>query len=290
MGRVGCGVGDGGFLRVGGVAGVLFSPRRARHCGDADARLVDSHAGMALSSPRMMFSPALRQSLKRARRALCESAGILRYSRPSLYDLDRKLERHLDLDGGVFIEAGANDGVRQSNTYYFEMIRGWTGLLIEPVPELAAECRKNRRSPVVEAALAAVDEPGATLELHVAGLMSTVTGALGDAAATSRHVADGLAVQNERPVPRRLRVPARSLSALIDQAGLTRTIDLLSLDVEGAEAMALRGLDLARHAPRFICVETRDEAEINLLLAAHYDLYEVLTDVGTHRDLLFKRR
>lgn len=237
----------------------------------------------------MIVPPRLRQSLKRARRSLCEAVGILRYSRPAQHDLDRRLERHLDHDGGVFIEAGANDGVRQSNTYYFEKIRGWTGLLVEPVPELAAECRRNRRAPVVEAALAAADLPGATVELQVAGLMSTVTGALGDAAATAAHVATGLAVQGLRET-RRLRVPARTLSALIDEVRLRLPIDLLSLDVEGAEPAALRGLDLARHAPRFICVEARDPAELDAILGARYRLREVLTDLGSRSDLLYALR
>jgi hypothetical protein len=35
--------------------------------------------------------------------------------------------------GGVFIELGANDGLTQSNTAFFEFSRGWTGLLVEPV-------------------------------------------------------------------------------------------------------------------------------------------------------------
>lgn len=238
----------------------------------------------------MNFSPSLRQSLKRLRRRACETLGVRRYSRPALYGIDRKLERHLDRDGGVFIEAGANDGVRQSNTYYFEKIRGWTGLLVEPVPELAVECQKNRcASIVVEAALAARDVAGATVELHVAGLMSTVAGALGDAAVTARHVAAAQSVQRNLET-RTIRVPARTLSALIDEAGLAGEIDLLSLDVEGAEEAALRGLDLRRHAPRFICVEARDEAAIAAVLGEGYRVAEVLTEVGTHRDLLYARR
>ena len=48
--------------------------------------------------------------------------------------------RHLTRRGGVFVEAGANDGYAQSNTYYFERMRGWSGVLIEPVPELAHHC------------------------------------------------------------------------------------------------------------------------------------------------------
>lgn len=236
----------------------------------------------------MILPLRLRQSLKRARRSLCEAVGVLRYSRPALHAIDRQLERHLDFDAGVFIEAGANDGVRQSNTYYFEKIRGWTGLLVEPVPELAAECRRNRRGPVIEAALAATDVPGATVDLHVAGLMSTVAGALGDAAATARHL-ELARVQRDLPEPRCVRVPARTLSAVITAAGLARPIDLLSLDVEGAELEALRGLDLARHAPRFICVEAREPAAVAALLGRRYELVTVLSDNGNHQDLLFRR-
>jgi FkbM family methyltransferase len=214
---------------------------------------------------------------------------VRRYSRPALYGIDLKLERHLDRDGGVFIEAGANDGVRQSNTYYFEKFRGWTGLLVEPVPELAAECRRNRRGAVVrEAALVACEMANAKVELQVAGLMSTVMGALGDETATAKHVAAAIAVQKNVRLGR-IQVPARTLSALIDEAGIGPEIDLLSLDVEGAEEAALRGLDFARHAPRFICVEARNEERIAAVLAARYRVVEVLTDAGSHRDLLFAR-
>jgi FkbM family methyltransferase len=139
---------------------------------------------------------------------------------------------------------------------------------------------------VAEAALVAREEPGGMLELHFAGLMSTVSGALGDAAATARHVEAGLAVQGLKRTER-LRVPARTLSSLIDEARIRLPIDLLSLDVEGAEPMALRGLDFNRHAPRFICVETRDRTAIAALLEPHYRLAEVLTDLGTHQDLLY---
>jgi len=225
----------------------------------------------------------------RARRALCEAIGVGRYSYLALNDLDRKIERHLDFDAGFFVEAGANDGMAQSNTYYFEKVRGWTGLLVEPVPELAEICRRNRRAEVRQAALVDKEVPGATIELHFAGLMSTVTGALGDAESTARHVAVGLAVQN-LPSTRRLAVPARTLSALLDDIELTTRIDLLSLDVEGGEIGALRGLDFSRHAPQYICIETRDTSAVTMILEPRYRLEEILTDLGTHRDLLYRLR
>jgi FkbM family methyltransferase len=119
--------------------------------------------------------------------------------------------------------------------------------------------------------------------------MSTVEGALGDAQTTARHVRTGLEVQ-QIATTRSVRVPARTLSALLDEAGMVRPVDLLSLDVEGGEPGALRGIDYKRHAPRFICVEVRDEAAIAAVIGSRYRLLEVLTDVGTHRDLLYTLR
>ena len=69
-----------------------------------------------------------------------------------------------------------------------------------------------------------------------------------------------------------------------------KEVDFCKFDVEGAEETVLRGLDFARHAPRFICVEARAEAGIAAVLEPRYRMVEVLTDVGTHRDLLYARR
>jgi FkbM family methyltransferase len=240
---------------------------------------------------KLRLGLGLTKKYGRLRRVVCESVGVARHSRPALNDLDRKLSRWLDFNNGFFIEAGANDGFTQSNTYYLEKMRKWSGLLIEPEPKLAEECRKNRNQPVIEAALVERALDGVQVELHTAGLMSTISGALGDAEATEAHVRMGLAVQ-ELPASLIRLVPGRSLSRLLDEIGLAegREIDFLSLDVEGAEPAALAGLDFTRHAPRYICVEARDEAAIAALLAPHYELVEVLTDVGTHRDLLYRRK
>lgn len=237
----------------------------------------------------MIFPRRIWAAFHRTRRVACEAMGIDRYSWMALNGIDRKLARHLDFDGGVFVEAGANDGIAQSNTYYFERIRHWTGLLIEPVPALAARCARNRRAKVMGAALVGAGSRDATVELHVAGLMSTVSEALGDAAATARHVEMGRLVQGLSRTET-LRVPARTLSSLIDEAQISLPIDLLSLDVEGAELAALDGLDFSRHAPRYICVEARDAAAIAARLETRYRLTEVLTELGTYRDLLYALR
>jgi FkbM family methyltransferase len=237
----------------------------------------------------MNLPPAIRQPLVRARRAVFEALGSARYSRPALNDLDRKLERHLDFDGGFFVEAGANDGFNQSNTYYLERWRGWTGILVEPIPELAERCRRERRrSVVVQAALVASDFGGTDIEMHFAGLMSVSEGAFGNRAECHQHLRIGLQ-QRDVTGTYAVRVPALTLSAVIAAHAAGREIDLLSLDVEGAELSALAGLDLARHAPRFICVEAREPAEVAACLRPRYERIEVLSDNGAHQDLLFRR-
>lgn len=228
--------------------------------------------------------------LLRLRRRAAESAGLDWYSRPALNGLDRKLERWLDFDGGFFVEAGAYDGFAQSNTYYLEKFRGWRGILVEPLPELCARCRRERsHSVVVNAALVGPDHPHPDIEVRFAGLMSVSAGAFGDAESCRRHLEAGLRQKGVAGTYAVL-VPARTLGAIIaDQAG-DRTVDLLSLDVEGAELAALSGLDLAGHAPRFICVEARQPAAVLELLASSYEQVAVLFDSGTHQDLLFRRK
>lgn len=61
---------------------------------------------------------------------------------------DKWITENLQLpENGVFVEVGAFDGVLSSNTYHFEQL-GWTGLIIEPDPELASKCLLNRKCDV----------------------------------------------------------------------------------------------------------------------------------------------
>ena len=62
----------------------------------------------------------------------------------SINNLDKKIECYLNFDNGYFVELGANDGISQSNSYYFEKYRGWKGVLVEPIPHNYLKCLKNR--------------------------------------------------------------------------------------------------------------------------------------------------
>ena len=141
-----------------------------------------------------------------------------------------------------FVEAGANDGFNQSNTYYFEKILGWSGLLIEAIPELHARCVKARKkAQVFQCALVAEEHEGDTVTMEYANLMSLVKGARKSPDAERAHICRGTAIQPD-VTPYQIEVPARTLTQVLDQARVDH-IDLLSLDVEGYELQALQGLD-----------------------------------------------
>ena len=60
------------------------------------------------------------------------------------HNLDQKLCEFLNYKDGFFIELGANDGIRQSNTFYFEKNLNWRGILIEPIKSKFIKCKNNR--------------------------------------------------------------------------------------------------------------------------------------------------
>ena len=180
-----------------------------------------------------------------------------RSTHPALDGLDLKIAEYVDFEGGFYVEAGANDGYAQSNTFHLERQRGWSGVLVEAIPELAHKCARRRpRSSVVNCALVADDFTEKTIPVRYAGLMSLVDGAQGDTDAERRHVLDGLAVQGLAQTYT-VEVVARTLTSVLVEHSAPPVIDLLSLDVEGYEINVLRGLDFARFRPRIMVIEAR---------------------------------
>jgi FkbM family methyltransferase len=160
-------------------------------------------------------------------------------SRPSLDDLDRKLEKYLNFRNGFFIEAGANDGYSQSNTYFLEKKRNWKGVLIEGIPELCAKCKKRRTKSIVKnCALVSSDFSRSTVKMHYANLMSVVDGALKTEEDQNKHINAGITVQ-QLDGSYSITVPARTLESILDDIPELPYIDFLSLDVEGYELNVL---------------------------------------------------
>ncbi len=208
----------------------------------------------------------------------------------ALDQLDLKLRPYINFRNGFFVEVGANDGLSQSNTLYFEKYEGWKGLLIEAIPALAEKCRQNRPNCVVEnCALVAAAGHGATVEMRYCNLMSIVKGGLNSDVDEKKHIQEGIQFLTKDEEPYVVEVPATTLSDLLDKHQIEH-VDLLSLDVEGYEAQVLKGIKFDRHRIEFMLVEVRYTEDVEAVIGRLYEPIAVLNLEDSYSDILYRRR
>lgn len=157
---------------------------------------------------------------------------------------------------GVFVEVGCIDGRRFSNTLALEE-RGWTGLCVEAHPDYIAMLTRNRPGSLV-AHCAVGDRDAGAVAFHCNGRASLSTLDPAMRAEYEQRFAEWCTGYEVR------RVPMRALSSLFDEHGLDR-VDFISIDVEGTEPSALAGIDLARHRPRVIMIESDNDEATRLM-------------------------
>ncbi len=205
----------------------------------------------------------------------------------SINDLDKKIEKYLDHDNGFFIELGANDGVNQSNTLYFERHRNWKGILIEPIPHNYLLCRKNRSaaSHVFCCACTSFEYKEKFVEIIYSNLMSTPLGLESDIDNQAEHAAIGKQFLNNTDDNFRFGALARPLNDLIVESNAPKIMDLLSLDVEGAEIEVLKGINHKVYRFKYMCIECRSKDKLVAYLSSVG--YEFVENLSVH-DYLFK--
>jgi FkbM family methyltransferase len=204
-----------------------------------------------------------------------------------LNDLDWRAIDLIDTAPGFYVEIGANDGVAQSNTLLLELMFGWRGLLIEPVESTFLRLKRNRsalRNRLVRGACISAHNQSSTVDLLYSNLMSIGIDLESDIVDPEFHASTGAKFLEPGDLVRLESVPALTLSAALDLAKAPRTVDFLSLDVEGAELEVLQGIDFGRYTIRWILVEARDFGRIEAFMKRHD--YELVAKLSIH-DYLF---
>jgi FkbM family methyltransferase len=186
----------------------------------------------------------------------------------SINNLDKKLLKYLNFKDGFYIECGANDGVNQSNTWYFEKSLNWRGILIEPNKQIFEELKKNRSSKNIfkNVALVSEDFKNKNEEIYLTknNLESKLTNVF---------------------TPLNQKVVIETLNNILKEINVNK-INLFSLDVEGYEEEVLRGLNLNSFDIDYILIETNNLDKINSILKSfNYILQENLS----FHDYLFKK-
>ena len=142
--------------------------------------------------------------------------------------------------GGVFVDVGAYDGEKHSNSLFFERDMGWRGLCVEPLPSAHARLVAVRRSINEQVCVADFEGEAEFIESDAGGEERTLSG-LADRL-DPRHLERLDRLGAKRTVHR---VPVTRLQTLLERHGLY-AIDYCSIDVQGAELSILKDLDLDR--------------------------------------------
>ncbi len=154
---------------------------------------------------------------------------------------------------GTFIDIGANDGLTGSNSKLLEDL-GWSGILVEPNPELQEELRKNRPNGKIEQ-VAISDEKEVVFncvqgEGNLHGL-SRIDSSEDFLTHVKKYA--GKIIQHK--------VECKTLTQLIQDSDLKNGIVFLSVDVEGHELTVLKTLDFEVYKPSLICLEDNSKGE-----------------------------
>lgn len=139
---------------------------------------------------------------------------------------------------GFFVEVGLRGPTDGSRTFTLEAA-GWTGVLAEPLPDVAAFLVTVRKAAVVACACVAPDVAGQPLELRVDSPLAAVDIGRRTAGASSSYV---------------ISVPTRALDDILEEADAPQPLDVLVLDVHGRELDALLGFDFAHWRPKLIAI------------------------------------
>ena len=205
----------------------------------------------------------------------------------SLNNLDRKLEKYVNYDNGFFVELGANDGVNQSNSLYFELKRNWSGVLVEPSPHNFQKCRaqRSRKNTFFCNACVSFDYTEKYVDMKYADLMTMSENLDLDLVDKDIHI--NLAkkyLKNEETIFS-FGSLAKPLNKILEDADAPELIDFLSLDVEGAELEVLKGINFNQFKFKFILIEVRDYDRICQFL--NKNKYYLEQKFSSH-DYLFK--
>lgn len=154
--------------------------------------------------------------------------------------------------GGTFVELGGNDGLVGSPTLYFELMRGWNGVLIEGSPTLCDAAAAFRRCECIEAVVAGREEVREFLEIRAGEPFFQQGGLIDCQPKLQRQLSD----QGKLDHGRKVEVRTRTLADILDTAGL-KQIDYLALDIEGAELEVLESFPFDRFDITAISVENQ---------------------------------
>lgn len=164
---------------------------------------------------------------------------------------------------GFFVELGATEGENFSNTYYLAKYNGWKGILIEPRKDSFAALKKLRSESIC--------------------LNCCISDKIGEQVRFLHNkAASGIIRTNRNHIDHNSQIEifkTTTLTQIFDTHHSPKTIDFLSLDVEGHEVDVLKGIDFQRYIILIMLVEHGNHKN-EILRALPQEEYEIIREIA----------
>lgn len=164
------------------------------------------------------------------------------------------------------VDVGAFDGKTISNSYYF-LRRGWSGILIEPLPLAFQKLSKRyRNNPKVHLANNACSVKEGEQQFFIG-----TDGEAGQLGSLSADISG--------KTGKSISVKVQTLTNILNACNAPKDFSILSVDAEGMDYEVLQGLNFNLYQPRIIitedvpCTEEKLEKKNRLLEALGYCLH-----------------
>ena len=148
---------------------------------------------------------------------------------------------NLPVKDGIFLELGACDGLKYSNTMFFERYLGFTGILIEPVKNFYTKLIKNRPNNICYNNAISTDK--SDVEMFIKDAVSGI----------KQHMTKNF-IDRWHSKSNTIKVKTKTLSDIFQEKNI-KYIDFFSLDVEGGELDVLKTIKWEDINIYLICIE-----------------------------------
>jgi FkbM family methyltransferase len=187
---------------------------------------------------------------------------------------------------GFFVDVGAGNGINGSNTLILEE-NGWSGICIEPSPILYSSLKheSGRKCMIAQSVLFSDcremqfyydknDNTNLTKLTSTGGGFSYNHASYGGSGLVETHHI------NPKKITEQFFVKTITLENLLDKAGAPKNIELIDIDVEGAEYDILKVFDFEKYNVKIICVECGDENEEKTNRLLEYKNFKLVKKLG----------
>jgi FkbM family methyltransferase len=183
----------------------------------------------------------------------------------SQYEQDLAVLRFYKMKkNGFYLDIGAFDGVKLSNTYLLEKDYDWKGICVEPLPSRYEELVKSRPNSIC-VNNACYSQSHLTVPFFIANNFEMLSGI--------SHCIDSFHVDEVNANKTEILVKTMKLNDILEQHGAPRFIEYLSLDTEGSEFEILKAVDFSKYTFGIIHVEhnyvEKNRSRIQQLLLAN---------------------